>query len=407
MTVLRLLRPTVLAVTAGDRGLDEAIAALSTALDAGGDALLPTTGDAVTDAQLAPLAPGTPLRPGEDDENDPTALVLATSGSTGRPKGALLQRSALLASAAATHERLGGPGTWLLALAPHHVAGVQVLVRSLLAGTRPQVLDLAGGFSPEAFADATTALLARTTGARYTALVPTQLGRLLAAGGTPTAALASYDGVLVGAAATPPALLERAGAAGVRVVTTYGMSETCGGCVYDGTPLPGVQAQVAGGGRVVLGGPVVARGYRLSPDAREFTRRAGTRWFATSDLGELREGRLTVTGRADDVIVTGGLKVEPQGVEAVVAGLSGVREVVVVGVPDERWGQAVVAVVVAGPSGPPPLQRVRDAVSAALGAAAAPQRLVVVEAIPLRGPGKPDRAAAAALALASGAGVGR
>ncbi len=396
--VLRLLRPTRLAVADGGSGLADATDALRAALDGTADALLPTSGDPAADALLAPLEPGTPLRPGEDDDTDPTALVLATSGSTGQPRGALLQRSALIASATATHQRLGGPGTWLLALPAHHVAGVQVLVRSLLAGTRPQVLDLAGGFSPNAFATATAALLARTTAARYTALVPTQLGRLLDAGGAPADALASYDGVLVGAAAAPPPLLERAAAAGVRVVTTYGMSETCGGCVYDGTPLPGVQAQVAGAGRVVLGGAVVARGYRLQPHPPQFTRRAGTRWFATSDLGVMRDGRLVVTGRADDVIVTGGLKVEPQGVEAVVAALPGVREVLVVGVPDPAWGQAVVAVLVAGPSGPPALQRVRDTVSAALGPAAAPRRLVVVDALPLRGPGKPDRAAAARLA---------
>lgn len=400
--MLRVLRATRLAVADGGRGLAAATDALRAALDGAGDALLPTSGDPADDARLAPLAPGTPLRAGEDDDTDPTALVLATSGSTGQPRGALLQRSALVASATATHERLGAPGTWLLALSPHHVAGVQVLVRSLLAGTRPGVLDIEGGFAPDAFATATAALLARTTSARYTALVPTQLGRLLDAGGAPAAALASYDGVLVGAAATPPPLLERAAGAGVRVVTTYGMSETCGGCVYDGSPLAGVEAQVAGAGRVVLGGAVVARGYRLRPGSPEFTRRAGRRWFATSDLGVLRDGRLVVTGRADDVIVTGGLKVEPQGVEAVVAAVPGVREVLVVGVPDPTWGQAVVAVVVAAPSGPPALQQVRNAVSAALGAAAAPQRLVVVDALPLRGPGKPDRAAAAQLAAGAG-----
>ncbi len=388
----RILR----AVALGGLPVAEAVAAVASALDGSGDVLLPLPPDASGAHTLDALEPATALRPGEDDDADPTALVLATSGSTGTPKGALLQASALTASATATHARLGGPGTWLLALAPHHVAGVQVLVRSSLAGTVPSVVDLAAGFSTDAFVRATDGLLRRADGRRYTALVPTQLLRLLDAGPAAVAALSSYDAVLVGAAATSPTLLARAGTAGVRVVTTYGMSETCGGCVYDGTPLDGVEVGLDDG-RILLGGPVVARGYRLRPGADAFVERDGRRWFRTDDLGELVDGRLRVTGRADDVIVTGGLKVSPAAVETVVAGLREVSECVVVGVPDIEWGQSVVAVVVARGQQPVVLQRLRAAVTAALGSAAAPRRLVLVERIPLRGPGKPDRAAVAAL----------
>jgi len=209
--------------------------------------------------------------------------------------------------------------------------------------------------------------------------------------------------VLVGAAATPAPLLERAREAGVRVVTTYGMSETCGGCVYDGVALDGVDVEVDADGRVLIGGPVVARGYRLQPRASAFVERDGRRWFCTDDLGELVDGRLRVVGRADDVIVTGGLKVSPAAVEAVLSATAEVSECVVVGVPDDEWGQAVVAVIVAGPT-MPVLQQVRAFVTEQLGAEAAPRWLVVVDELPLRGPGKPDRAAAVTLAAQAGEG---
>lgn len=383
--------------------MGRALELVAAALDGSGDALVPVPTGSPGRAVLGPLAPGTPLAPGEDDDADPTALVLATSGSTGVPKGALLQSSALTASATATAQRLGGHGSWLLALAPHHVAGVQVLVRSILAGTTPEVLDLANGFSPKAFVRGTDRVQRQVEGPRYTSLVPTQLVRLLDAGPDARAALSSYDAVLVGAAATPAPLLERAREAGVRVVTTYGMSETCGGCVYDGVALDGVDVEVDADGRVLIGGPVVTRGYRLQPRASAFVERDGRRWFCTDDLGELVDGRLRVVGRADDVIVTGGLKVSPAAVEAVLSATAEVSECVVVGVPDDEWGQAVVAVIVAGPT-MPVLQQVRAFVTEQLGAEAAPRWLVVVDELPLRGPGKPDRAAAVTLAAQAGEG---
>jgi o-succinylbenzoate---CoA ligase len=386
--VPRLLTPIDLARLP----VEEALRHLQAALDGSGDALLPTSDDAASARARDALAAGTLLLDSEDDEADPTALVVATSGSTGEPKGALLQASALRASASATHSRLGGPGHWMLALAPHHVAGVQVLLRSVDAGTVPEVVDLRGGFRVADFVGAATALARRARGRRYTALVPTQLVRLLDAEPAAVQALATFDAVLLGGAAATPTLLARAADSGVRVVTTYGMSETCGGCVYDGVPLDGVQ--VAAAERLQIGGPMVARGYRLQPRNAKFFSRHGSRWFETDDVGTLESGRLTVLGRADDVIVTGGNKVSPQAVEAVLSELPGVRECLVVGIPDVEWGQRVVALVV----GRCELEALRRKVSDRLGAAAAPRELVIVEALPQKALGKPDRAAAARLA---------
>ncbi|WP_020672102.1 o-succinylbenzoate--CoA ligase [Amycolatopsis nigrescens] len=313
-----------------------------------------------------------------------TAVVIATSGSTGKPKGVLLSGAALRASASATHARLGGPGRWLLALPAQHVAGLQVLVRSLLAGVAPAVYDLGDGFEPERF---------RAEGCRYTALVPTQLVRLLDAGGSGLAALREFDAVLLGGASTPPELRARAEEAGVRVVTTYGMSETAGGCVYDGVPLDGVRVRVAaenGSGPLELGGPTLATGYLGQP---ELTGRVfADGWFRTGDLGRLTEhGRVQVLGRADDVIITGGVKVAPEVVERALRAQPGVRDACVVGVPDDEWGQVVGAVVVAG--APFDRDALLAGVRAALGGPATPKILRALDVLPLRGIGKPDRQA--------------
>ncbi|MFJ1996193.1 o-succinylbenzoate--CoA ligase [Streptomyces asiaticus] len=325
-----------------------------------------------------------------------TAVVVGTSGSTSEPKGVLLSARALRASAEATHTRLGGPGRWLLALPAHHVAGVQVLVRSLLAGAEAVVHDLRQGFRPERF---------RAAGCRYTALVPTQIRRLLDAGGPGLAALREFDAVLLGGAGTPEPLLTRAREAGVRVVTTYGMTETAGGCVYDGVPLEGVRVRIGpppegtpgpgAGGPIALGGPTLASGYLNRPEltARSF----GDGWFRTDDLGRRREdGRLQVLGRADDVIVTGGVKVSPSVVEQVLREQPGVGDACVVGVDDPEWGQIVVAAVTPrepGAWGKTAMGALKGAVRERLGRAAAPKAIRVVEALPLRGVGKPDRPA--------------
>jgi len=366
---------------------DLLLPALEAALDGSGPAVSPVAPDAGP-------APGVDPAP---DVPDGTALVVRTSGSTGEPRGVVLSRDALRASGAATERRLTGPGRWLLALPAEHVAGAQVLVRSVLAGTTPVVLP-DGPFRAPAFTAAVAALT--HAGPRYTSLVPTQLVRLLDDDAA-TDALRGLDAVLLGGAASAPHLLDRARAVGVPVVTTYGMSETCGGCVYDGVPLDGVTARLDETGRVLLAGPVLATGYLSRPDldATAFAQVDGVRHLVTNDLGRLDAGVLTVLGRADDVILTGATNVAPGAVEALLAGLPEVAEACVVGVPDDEWGQVVVAAVVlrAGHDGPD-LAAVRALVGDRLGAAHAPRRLVVVDSLPLRGPGKIDRRAVAQLA---------
>jgi o-succinylbenzoate---CoA ligase len=322
------------------------------------------------------------LSPGESIDDD-VSLVVTTSGTTGVPKGAMLSAAALRASGTATHERLGGPGTWLLALPTHHIAGIQVLLRSILAGTEPTVLDVSGGFLPEALAGAISGMRGER---RYTALVPTQLIKALDAPVAATA-LAQLDGVLVGGAATPAPVLERAQAAGIAIVRSYGMSETCGGCVYDGAPLDGTEIRIEDG-RVLLGGAMIANGYRGQPDHPAF---AEPGWFRTDDAGTYEDGVLSISGRLDEAIVTGGLLVIPQVVEAVLITHPAISEVVVLGLPDERLGQRVAAAVVPAAGAAPTLEELRDHVVRELDSIAAPRELALIDEIPLRGPGKPDR----------------
>ena len=383
----------------------EALPVLERAL-AGGAPIRPVPADdaPAADGSGGPGAGPAADRSDDTDLPDDLAVVVGTSGSTGDPKLAMLGAAALAASAAATHDRLGGPGQWLLALPTHHVAGLQVLARSVHAGTTPIALDPAG-MTPF---DLVQGAAAMTGERRYTSLVPTQLTRLL---DDPLGveALRRFDAVLVGGAASPPDLLERSRERSVRVVTTYGMSETCGGCVYAGRPLDGVQVVADDDGRLLLGGPVVAHGYLGRPeltDAALRTASDGTRWFATDDLGEVsqHDGRTTVQvlGRADDLITTGGLKLAPRLLEeATLAHVPAVTQALAVGIPDPEWGQAVTLVVVTSPGGPPPgpvptdgVAQIREMLRPHLPGHALPRRVLVVDALPSRGPGKPDRAAA-------------
>ncbi|NTW41994.1 MAG: AMP-binding protein [Cellulomonadaceae bacterium] len=367
--------------------------ALRRALDGSGPAIAPFAIGALSGAPSATSVLPRTVAPD-------VCLVVRTSGSSGGARGVLLGRDAIMASVEATHTRLGGPGRWVVALPLAHVAGLQVLIRSIVAGTEPVVVE-AQRFTPEALAAAADA----ADGAQrlYTSLVPTQLHRVVAAGSGGSlppelAGLRRFDAVLVGGAATSSTLLTAARALGLAVVTTYGMTETCGGCVYDGVPLDGVRVALDDG-VVRIAGPVLAHGYLPGPGPDPFTTdQGGVRWLTTRDLGELADGRLRVVGRRDDTVITGGQKVDPAAVEDVLAGVRGVGQVCVVGVADDEWGQSLTAVVVADATGPPALAHLRDAASRTLGSASAPRRLVLVAALPERGPGKVDRAAVAAMA---------
>ncbi len=325
------------------------------------------------------------LRAWNATPGEPEPLIVETSGSTGSPKRVVLSRAAMRASAAATEKRLGGPGQWLLNLPATYVAGVQVLFRSVVAGTVPVLLADHGSF--------TAAAAAMGGERRYVSLVPTQLTRMLSSADD-VAALRTFDAVLVGGAAVEQSLRRAAHDAGVHVVATYGMSETCGGCVYDGVPLDGVAVAIGRDGTVRVTGPVLFDGYDGRPgDTAEVME--GT-WFLTNDLGRLdADGRLHVLGRADDVIVTGAVKVPAGAVARRLREHPWVGGGEVVGVPDPEWGRRVVAVLV--PRGRerdrPALDDLRNWVSQVHPREWAPKHVVWLAEVPLLDNGKVDRVA--------------
>jgi len=383
-------------------GAGRLLDALAAALDGTGPAILPLD-PGLPEAQVADLlhafTPATvetqdgeirwrpdaarPDPPGRgEDLPDGTAVVIATSGSTGGSKGVQLSADALRASARASLDRIGaGPGArWLCPLPTSHIAGLGILVRSIISGTAPVVVDRLDPARRDLAA----------FGCEYTSLVPAQLRRMLDAG----AGLSAFRAILLGGAAIPSGLLAGARAAGARVITTYGMSETCGGCVYNGLPLDGVRLRTTPDARIQITGPVLFSGYRNRPGLTE-TAIDEDGWFTTSDLGNISpDGRLlSVDGRADDMINTGGHKVSPTEVAAILEACPTVREAAVFGEPDSQWGQRVTAVIVpASLANPPRLEELRAAVRRKLPPYAAPRGLFVVPAMPLLPSGKPDLA---------------
>ncbi len=329
-----------------------------------------------------------------------TAVVVTTSGSTGVPKSVVISRNALISSAYATAARIG-EGSWLLAVPATYVAGVQVIVRAFLADHEPAVV--AGPFRPEPFAAAALGMASHADGnavPRFTSLVPAQLQRLLDAAEHDTTiaqAVRSFEAILIGGQALAASVRERAEAAGARIVRTYGSSETSGGCVYDGVPLDGVGMRLVNG-EVQLSGPMLADGY-LDDEVRTASvfplDGDGTRWYRTGDGGEIRDGVLNVTGRLDNVIVSGGVNVSLDRVEAAVRGIAGLESAVVVPIPDAAWGQGSAVVVPGLGVGAETalLARVRAVVGSALGAPARPARVVAFDELPTLPSGKPDRAA--------------
>jgi o-succinylbenzoate---CoA ligase len=392
----RLLHAVQLGAAAGDRMLT----ILAAALDGSGPAIMPLDPALPDDALARLLEAFGPVvlhtkegtrrvelpaarRAADARLAEDTAVVIATSGSTGRPKAVELSAAALTASATASLRRIGADprSRWLCCLPTFHISGIGVLVRSLITGTDPVVAD---SVSPPLIA---------TSGCAYVSLVPTQLRRLLDAGAGP----GPVQAALLGGAASSESLLTQARAAGWPVITTYGMSETCGGCVYDSVPLQDVQVRIAEG-VVEIAGPTLFSGYLGDQGLTASVLADG--WFRTADLGYwLPGGRLGIRGRADDVIITGGEKVVPGEVEAVLGTAPGVADVVVVGLPDPEWGEAVTAVVVpANPANPPKLAALKSSVRDVLSGYAAPRRVVVVSQFPLLPSGKPDRTAVRELA---------
>lgn len=319
------------------------------------------------------------------------ALVVETSGSTGRPKRVAISADALLANAAASESALGGPGQWMLALPTHYIAGLNVLARSLAAQTEP--VTVAGEhFTASAFVDAVGRM---SLPERFTSLVPAQLATLLDDRAA-SAALAGFRAVLVGGQATPQQLVDRATAAGIRVRRSYGSSETSGGCVYDGVPIGTTAVRIVDG-EVWLGGPSLAEGYLGDPEltAERFVTDGGARWFRTADGGDFDGTTLRVTGRRDDVLISGGVKVSLAAVERVLREQPGLSDAVVVAVPDARWGEIPVAATAARGVD---ADAASAAVASELGVAARP-RLVHLDVLTMLASGKPDRLAIGAAVL--------
>jgi O-succinylbenzoic acid--CoA ligase len=309
------------------------------------------------------------------DSDDPEPLLIETSGSTGRPKRVVLSRSAIVASVEASARRLGARGQWLLALPASYVAGVQVICRSLVAGHDPVVVTDLGFDAALATASVGTPL--------FTSLVPTQLHRLLDQPAQ-VEALRRLHTILLGGGPIDPALRARAEGQGLRLVATYGASETAGGCVYDGLPLDGVALAIGTDGRVRIGGPTVFDGYDGDPELTAKTLVDG--WFLTSDAGRLDEdARLRVLGRIDDVVISGGVNVPLPAVAARLRAHPDIEAVEVLGVPDEEWGSRVVAFVVGRDSD------LRAWVAEVHPRSWAPQQVVVLPELPLLANGKVDR----------------
>jgi O-succinylbenzoic acid--CoA ligase len=317
---------------------------------------------------------------------DDEPLVVETSGSTGRPKRVVLSRRAVHASVRATVRRLEGEGRWLLALPAAYVAGAQVVCRSVLAGEAPVVLEEGRSFAEAA------------AGCAYASLVPTQLLRMLDGPEADVEALRGLRTVLLGGGPVDPALRARAAERGVRVVATYGSAETAGGCVYDGVPLDGVAIATERDGRLRVGGPTLFDGYDGDPELTARVLVDG--WFRTEDAARIDEdGRLQLLGRLDDVVVSGGVNVPAPAVARRLREHPAVREAEVLGVPDDEWGNRLVAFVVGDLS----LDQARSWVAEAHPRSWAPRELVRLDAVPLLANGKTDRMALRRLSGSSSA----
>jgi o-succinylbenzoate---CoA ligase len=358
-------------VDAGDPQVT--FAALRTALSADGPAILARR----SGARQAEV-------PSEVEKR--VALVVETSGSTANPKRVAITADAALAAAAASESGLGGPGQWLLALPVEYIGGMGVLVRSIAAGTTPVMMPMVAPahFNAERFVAAAGEL---EHPVRLTSLVPAQLATLIAAEAA-HAALQRFDGILLGGQAAPSALLERAGELGLRLTRTYGATETCGGCVYDGSPIGSAEMRIVDG-QVELAGPMLAEGYLGDPARTDaaFHAENGTRWYRTGDAGEIVDGLLTVIGRRDDLFISGGIKVSAGELERFIGSETALDDAIVVIMPSEKWGSVPVVVSTRSMA----LDELRAVVSARLGAAASPDRMVTVDQIPLLQSGKPDR----------------
>ncbi len=346
--------------------------------------------------QEALSATGEPASSHSNEEDRPAEvarrsdLILETSGSSGgRPHLVCLSAQALMSSAAATHERLGGAGRWIVALPVHHIAGLQLLVRSHHAKLPLIIPEEWPYVSPQDLARAverTKALDPRTP--TYTSVVTAQLEAILQSDIATLESVQKFDAILVGGGPISRDLLERSRAGGLHVIPTYGMTETCGGCVYDGIPLPNTRLTTDDDGRVLIASSALMEGY-LDEESPWTTIPSGELALATSDLGRIDEdGRLWIEGRIDDVVNSGGMKVSTVQVANAITALPGVQDAACVGVPDPKWGQMLAALVVPEDGVDVEARGIYKSVKTSLGAHAAPKMVVWVSDLPRTSLGK-------------------
>jgi O-succinylbenzoic acid--CoA ligase len=306
-----------------------------------------------------------------------TALIVESSGSTGTPKRISISAEALIASAKATEEYFGTQGQWLLTLPINYIAGIQVLVRSILSDEVPIQMNTSVPFTPEAFSLSSTLL---TSDAKFTSVVPTQLIRLQQLASQDAfmvKILQRFTAILVGGQATSPEVLSFFRENNINVVESYGMAETSGGCVYNGEALRGVELQLTEDGRVAIRGEMLAN---------DVANEDG--FLVTQDIGEFdSNGRLRILGRSDRVLISGGLKMSLDQVEAVAAGVPGVVEVGATAVSSTEWGERVGIAYVGSPE---VADYMAKAVFEQLGIAAKPIRVIRVDRLPRLSSGKTD-----------------
>jgi o-succinylbenzoate---CoA ligase len=347
--------------------------ALAAALDGSGPAIapVPTVSATVSNDYVMSLLAAVRA---DDDlplESDEVAAVVATSGSTGAPRGVLLTAAALT-SMTTTVNGEGARPRWIAALPVSSMGGLNVLVRALASGQEPEIVPSIGGAGPFTVADFadTVDRAARSSDDIRVALVPAQLSRLMG-DDRGIEALQQCRRVLVGGAATRPSLRASADELGISMTTTYGATETAGGCVFDGRPLPGVTVTTDGTpGRLTISGPCVALGYRGEPAlTREVFTPAG---YLTPDLGDVADdGSVTVLGRADDVVIIRGVNVSPLAVERLASDLPDVVTAAAVAL--QEAGEPVLHVFLEVRDDAPQVEdAVRDAVASRLGRAARP-----------------------------------
>jgi O-succinylbenzoic acid--CoA ligase len=394
---------TAVTVPPGMGGILKLASVIGRALDGTGPAIAPMaeSPEFIVTQTLAALRPDNPAFPLESND---IAIVSTTSGSTGTPRGVLLSQQALAASATAFGNRFGTNNRWVVSVPAHRIAGIMVLVRSWFHNSPFEIDPSVGGartFQAATFAATTMRAVRESNGdgrSLMVSLVPTQIARLLESGSVGVEALQSYDLVLSGAAATPQPMLNKMRELGIKVSVSYGMTETCGGCVFDGRPLDGVNISLGTKddiepGRVRISGTVAASGYRLRPDLDAVSFISGQ--VQTHDVGKLdSSGLLHILGRLDDVVIVGGVNVSLSAVESLIRHHPAIEDVAVIDLQDELWGSIPIAYVVTRnhiSNSANLISEIQSTIQEQISRAAVPRTVQFVTSLPMLDSGKIDR----------------